>query len=92
MPNIKSAEKRVEIARVRTERNKARKSIVKTSVRKYEELVAEGKVEEAQTQLKKVVKDIDMSVTKGVLHKNTAARKKSRLTRLLNQTAAEASK
>lgn len=92
MPNIKSAEKRVEIAKVRTERNRARKSIVKTAVRKYETLIAEGKVEEAQAQLKEVAKEIDMAVTKGVLHKNTAARKKSRLTRLLNQTAAEASK
>lgn len=92
MPNIKSAEKRVEIARVRTERNKARKSTVKTAVRKYETLIAEGKVEEAQAQLKAVIKEIDMAVTKGVLHKNTAARKKSRLAHLLNQATAEASK
>lgn len=92
MPNIKSAEKRVEIARVRTERNRARKSIVKTAVRKYETLIAEGKIEEAQAQLKEVVKQIDMAVTKGVLHKNTAARKKSRLANILNQATAEASK
>jgi len=92
LPNIKSAEKRVEIARVRTERNRARKSIVKTAVRKYETLIAEGKIEEAQAQLKEVVKQIDMAVTKGVLHKNTAARKKSRLANILNQATAEASK
>ena len=92
MPNIKSAKKRVEIARVRTERNKARKSTVKTAVRKYEALLAEGNLEGAQTQLKEVIKQVDMAVTKGVMHKNTAARKKSRLTRMLSQATAEASK
>lgn len=88
MPNIKSAEKRVEIARVHTERNKARKSIVKTAARKYETLLNEGKLDEAQAQLKELTKQIDMAVTKGVLHKNTAARKKSRLTLLMNQAQA----
>lgn len=88
MPNIKSAEKRVEITKVRTERNKARKSMVKSAVRKYETLLDEGNIENAQTQLVEVVKQIDMAVTKGVMHKNTAARKKSRLTLLLNKAAA----
>jgi small subunit ribosomal protein S20 len=92
LPNIKSAEKRVEIARIRTERNKARKSTVKTAIRKYEAMLTEGNIEGAQAQLKEAAKQIDMAVTKGVLHKNTAARKKSRLSQLLNQAAAEASK
>lgn len=87
MPNIKSAEKRVEVTKIRTERNKARKSMVKTAVRKYEALVNEGNVEQAKAQLKEAVKQIDMAVTKGVLHKNTAARKKSRLATMLNKTA-----
>ncbi len=91
MANIKSAEKRIEIARIRTQRNKARKSMVKTSIRKFEALMAEGNIEGAQAQLKEAVKQIDMAVTKGTLHKNTAARKKSRLAQMLNK-ATEASK
>lgn len=91
MANIKSAEKRIEVARIRTQRNKARKSMVKTSIRKFEALMAEGNIEGAQAQLKEAVKQIDMAVTKGTLHKNTAARKKSRLAQMLNK-ATEASK
>jgi small subunit ribosomal protein S20 len=91
LANIKSAEKRIEVARIRTQRNKARKSMVKTAIRKFEALMAEGNIEGAQAQLKEAVKQIDMAVTKGTLHKNTAARKKSRLAQMLNK-ATEASK
>lgn len=91
MANIKSAEKRIEVARIRTQRNKARKSMVKTAIRKFEALMAEGNIEGARAQFKEAVKEIDMAVTKGTLHKNTAARKKSRLAQMLNK-ATEASK
>jgi small subunit ribosomal protein S20 len=91
LANIKSAEKRIEVARIRTQRNKARKSMVKTAIRKFEALMAEGNIEGARAQFKEAVKEIDMAVTKGTLHKNTAARKKSRLAQMLNK-ATEASK
>ncbi|MFZ5641310.1 MAG: 30S ribosomal protein S20 [Bacillota bacterium] len=85
MPNIKSAKKRVEVIKKRTLKNAPIKSAVKTSVRKFEEALTAAP-EQAKTTLTKAVEAIDKAVTKGVLHKNTAARKKSRLAKKLNKT------
>jgi len=82
VPNIKSAAKRVEITRKRTARNAPIKTSVKTSIKKFIE--AETK-EQAAVALKKAVISIDKAVSKGVLHKNAAARKKSRLAKMLNE-------
>lgn len=84
MPNIKSAKKRVEVAKVNTARNRIAKSILKTSIKKFDAAVAEGNREMADSAYKAAVKTIDRSVSKGILHKNTAARKKSSLTLKLN--------
>ncbi len=86
MPNIKSAEKRVEIAERNKLRNVAIKSSVKTAVKKVYEAIKE-KAEEKQIQefLNKAYSLIDKAVSKGVLHKNTAARKKSRLVGHVNK-------
>lgn len=84
MPNIKSAAKRVEITRIRTIRNVRIKSALKTSIRKFEEAMKAADREEAGTKLRKAVVAIDKAVTKGILHKNAAARKKSRLTKRYN--------
>lgn len=87
MPNIKSATKRVEITRKRTLRNARIKSAVKTAIRKYEEALVSASQELAQTTLRKAVVALDKAVTKGVLHKNAASRKKSRLTKRFNKIA-----
>ncbi len=88
MPNIKSAEKRVEITKERTLRNQAIKSTVKTAVRKFDEAVSAAKTDEAKANLTSAVSKIDKAVSKGVLHKKTAARKKSRLAKKLNKVQA----
>jgi small subunit ribosomal protein S20 len=87
MPNIKSASKRVEITRLRTLRNARIKSALKTTIRKFEEALKTADREDASLKLRNAVRVIDKAVTKGILHKNAASRKKSRLTRRFNKTA-----
>jgi len=87
LPNTKSAAKRVELTRKRTIRNASIKSAVKTAIRKYEEALVNASREVAQTALRKALVALDKAVTKGVLHKNAAARKKSRLTKRFNKIA-----
>lgn len=87
MPNIKSAAKRVEITIKRTLRNARIKSAVKTAIRKYEDALKTESKELAQTTLRKALVALDKAVTKGVLHKNAAARKKSRLSKRYNKIA-----
>ena len=79
MPNIKSAKKRVTVIATKTQRNKAIKSELKTYV-KQAQTAEENKAEAVRVAIKK----IDQSAAKGILHKNTAARKKSALARSLN--------
>jgi small subunit ribosomal protein S20 len=84
MANIKSAEKRVLTAAKRTLRNKAVKSNLKSTLKKADAALIsnDGTSKEAvQVALKK----LDQAVTKGVLHKNTAARRKSQLAKRLNK-------
>ena len=87
MPNIKSAKKRVLIAKVNNERNKAEKSALKTTLKKFEAAVTEGNREQADSAYKAAVKSIDQAVNKGILHKNNAARKKSSITLKMNELA-----
>ena len=84
MPNIKSAKKRVKVTEVKTLRNKMVRSALKTSIRKYETALTQGNKELAAATYKEAVAKIDKAVSKGVMHINTAARRKSRYTRLLN--------
>ena len=84
MPNIKSAKKRVLVAEERNARNKANKSALKTAMKKFEAAAAEGNRTEAEGAYKVAVKMVDKSVTKGILHKNNAAHKKSAMTLKLN--------
>lgn len=88
MPNIKSAKKRVKIIEKKTLRNNMIKSGYKSAVRKFEEAIEAGNVEEAKTLFVEATKKIDQACTKGVLVKNTAARKKSRLAKMLNKAVA----
>lgn len=80
MPNIKSAEKRVKITKIRTMRNKMHTSALKTQLKKTEAAIANN-AEDKDLQVKLAVKKIDQAVAKGILHKNTAARKKSAIVR-----------
>ena len=85
MPNIKSAKKRVLIAEARNARNKAEKPALKTAIKKFEAVAAEGNRTEADGAYKVAVKKVDQAVARGVLHKNTAARRKSSMTLKLNK-------
>ncbi|NLA11533.1 MAG: 30S ribosomal protein S20 [Firmicutes bacterium] len=87
MPVTKSAEKRMRQTVKRTARNRHAKSVVKTAIRRFEESLQDGDREVAQNNLRQAVRQIDQAVAKGILHKNNAARKKSRLTRLFNEKA-----
>ena len=87
MPNIKSAKKRVELSKVAYEKNKANKSELKTTVKKFEAAVDAGVRADAEAAYKLAVKAVDQGVNKGILHKNTAARKKSSMTLKLNKMA-----
>ena len=84
MPNIKSAIKRVSVIEKKTLRNNMIKSGYRTAVRKFEEAVEAKDVKNAETLFNEASKKIDMACTKGVIVKNTAARKKSRLAKKLN--------
>ena len=87
MPNIKSAAKRDQIAKVRAARNKAAKTALKTTLKKFDAAVAEGNRDAAVSTYKVAVKTVDRAVAKGLLHKNNAAHKKSRMTVSLNGMA-----
>ena len=84
MANIKSAKKRVLVNRKKAERNKSIKSAVKTSIKKVEAAVAATDKEAAVAALTNAISTIDKAATKGVYHKNNAARKVSRLSKAVN--------
>lgn len=88
MPNIKSAKKRVKVIEKKTLRNNMIKSSYRTAVRKFEEAIEAGNIEEATKLFSDATKKIDQACTKGVIVKNTAARKKSSLSKKLNAAKA----
>lgn len=77
MPNIKSAKKRVKVTKIKTERNKAYKSELRTLIKNA---MVEGEVETGKA-VRCAIKKIDEAVSKGILHRNTAARKKAAVIR-----------
>ena len=84
MPNIKSAIKRVSVIEKKTLRNNMIKSGYRTAIKKFEQAVADKNVEEATNLYTQATRKIDQACTKGVIVKNNAARKKSRLAKKLN--------
>ena len=84
MANIKSAKKRIKVTLVRTERNKAIRSKVKTAIKKVESAVAASDKQLAQANLKNAVVEITKAASKGVYHKNNASRKVARLSKAVN--------
>ncbi len=87
MPNIKSAKKRVKVSEVKTLQNKMVKTALRTAMKKYEAAVVEGNKENAEKAFAVVVKKLDTAASKGLIHKNNAARKKSQYAVALNNMA-----
>ncbi len=87
MANIKSAKKRILVIETKTMRNKTIKSKVKTMIKKVELAVAEGDKAAAESALKNAISEINKAASKGIYHKNNAARKISRLTLAVNKLA-----
>ena len=85
MANIKSQKKRNITNEKARMRNRAYKSELKTAIKKFEAAAAEGNRTEADGAYKVAVKKVDQAVAKGVLHKNTAAHRKSAMTLKLNK-------
>ena len=87
MPNIKSAKKRVLVSQAKAAQNKAARSALKTDIKKFEAAVAEGNRSEADIAYKVAVKAVDKAAARGLLHRNNAANKKSKMTIKLNKLA-----
>ena len=87
MANIKSAKKRILVTETKAARNKAIRSKVKTCIKKVEAAIAAGDKAAAQASLLVAISEIDKATSKGVYHKNNAARKVSRLAKLVNGIA-----
>jgi len=81
MANIKSAEKRHRQNLERRDRNRARRSRMRSAVKKLRQAIDAGDAEQAQTLLRPTLSEIDATAQKGVIHANTAARYKSRLSK-----------
>lgn len=86
MPNIKSAKKRVRIAGRQHLANMSQRSKLRTYIKNAISSITAEK-EEAKTDLIRAIKEIDKAASQGVIHKNQAARRKSRLTKKLNAMA-----
>ncbi len=87
MANIKSAKKRILVIAKKTEHNKAIRSKVKTMIKRVDSAILAQDKELAKANLTVAVTEIDKACSKGIMHKNTAARKVSRLTRGVNSLA-----
>ena len=83
MPIIKSAKKRVKVTATKAARNKAFRSALKTTVKNAVTSI-ENNAADSKESVCQAIKKIDQAAAKGILHKNTAARKKSALARRLN--------
>ena len=86
MPNIKSAKKRVLVTETKTMQRKIANSALKTQIKKANAAI-EANAEDKADVVRVTVKKIDQATAKGILHKNTAARKKSALVKKLNAEA-----
>ena len=87
MANIKSAKKRILVTEIRTAKNKSIRSEVKTAIKKVEAAVTANDKEAANAALTVAISTIESACSKGVYHKNNAARKVSRVTKLVNSLA-----
>jgi small subunit ribosomal protein S20 len=90
MANIKSAIKRVKTSEKRRLRNASQKSALRTAVKTFEQAAESNNLDNAKQALVNASKKLDKAVTKGLIHKNAANRKKSRLAKRLNALNAQA--
>ena len=89
MPNIKSAKKRVLVIEKKTLINQMHKTALKTAVKRFEKAAEEKNIDEAKTLFCEAASKLDKGVKQGILHKNTAARKKSQLALKLAKISAK---
>jgi small subunit ribosomal protein S20 len=85
LANTKSAIKRIRSSQRKAAVNQIRRSAARTYIRKARRLIAEGNLEEAGAVVQKAVSALDRAAERGVIHRNNAARRKSRLVKLYNQ-------
>ena len=79
MPNTKSAKKRLRQNVARRNQNRVIKSVIRTNIRKVREAVDRGDVEQSESEFRETAKKLDQAVARNVIHRNKAARLKSRL-------------
>jgi len=87
MANRKSKIKTIEVSAIRSDRNRSLRTRLHTQMRQLSDAISEGDKEKAQTELKASFIRLDKSVSKGILHANTASRSKSRLNRRVKAMA-----
>jgi small subunit ribosomal protein S20 len=85
MPNIASAKKRLRQNKIRRDRNRANRSRVRNMCKKVLKAVAEGNVEQAETSFAEAIKALDKAGSAKLIHRNTADRKKSRLSAMIRK-------
>ena len=85
MANIKSSIKRIRLGEKAAAKNKSQRSLMKTNIKKFDAATLEGDRNKADEAFKTAVKTVDRAATKGIIHKNKAARRKSAMARQLNK-------
>lgn len=85
LANIKSAKKRIELTKNKTLINKAKKTEIKTYIKKFETALNEGNLDEAQVLIKAIDKKLKRAAQRNIIHDNAVARKMSHLTKRLNK-------
>jgi small subunit ribosomal protein S20 len=90
LPTTRTAEKEMRVAERRQKRNQSTRSGAKTLVTKAENAIAGGNLEAAQAEVKIAIKDLDKEAERGSVHRNNAARRKSRLMKKLNSASQSA--
>jgi small subunit ribosomal protein S20 len=85
LANTRSAIKRLRSSERKRQRNQLHRGSARTAVRKAQKLMDQGRPEEAREAVQVAIKALDKAAQKGVIHKNNAARRKSRLVQRLNQ-------
>jgi small subunit ribosomal protein S20 len=92
LPTTRTAEKEMRVAERRKARNKSARSRTKTDVTKAEGAISAGNLDAAAAEVKAAVSSLDKEAEKSAVHRNNAARRKSRLMKKLNKAAVAASK
>ena len=90
MPILHASYKSVKVTKKKTIRNQAIKTHLKAEIKKFIDLIATKKLDEAKREINKLVSEIDKARSKGVIPKNTASRKKARLMKKLHNASSKA--